>query len=106
MRLVGDGNVPFDGYISIRASVRDAICFFKIINAIVFISIRASVRDAIERADQHVQNLENFNPRIREGCDEKALAFSLALGNFNPRIREGCDSSFYIGSTRFYELNS
>ena len=61
--------------ISIRASVRDAIRTHERTRALdKRISIRASVRDAIHWRFNSRDILNNFNPRIREGCDHEAVS--------------------------------
>ncbi len=41
-------------------------------------------------------NMDYFNPRIREGCDIRFCIAVLANLYFNPRIREGCDGDVPI----------
>ena len=41
---------------------------------------------------------ENFNPRTREGCDNRRARTPRFAGYFNPRTREGCDG------IRFYRI--
>ena len=37
--------------------------------------------------------INNFNPRSREGSDDRIKGGTLILGDFNPRSREGSDQS-------------
>ena len=41
---------------------------------------------------RRTQEISNFNPRTREGCDVLNVMTFINLLNFNPRTREGCDN--------------
>ena len=42
----------------------------------------------------------NFNPRTREGCDERTTRSRLSPPDFNPRTREGCDMPMTLRASR------
>ena len=42
----------------------------------------------------------NFNPRPREGCDERTTRSRLSPPDFNPRTREGCDMPMTLRASR------
>ena len=55
------------------------------------ISIHAPARGAT-RSERRVRRRRyHFNPRTREGCDERYKHRELGFQDFNPRTREGCD---------------
>ena len=38
-----------------------------------------------------LEQLQDFNPRTREGCDSSWMCMTTGSEDFNPRTREGCD---------------
>ena len=63
----------------------------KVANYKVSISIHAPVKGATWRGCRHCSWNYYFNPRTREGCDQKNLKSKYSDIYFNPRTREGCD---------------
>ena len=77
--------------ISIHASAKDATGRQKRLHRGETISIHASAKDATVTQKEFLAFENDFNPRIREGCDGLFQIRHTWVNNFNPRIREGCD---------------
>ena len=99
-------------HISIHASAKEATLITSLFNCIFMISIHASAKEATLAPDcptgeQKFQSTPprrrrhytirvsganyDFNPRLREGGDARAILDALTAQNFNPRLREGGD---------------
>ena len=88
---MGNGFRPVLDDISIRAPARGAThqnFYFLFDNTI---SIRAPARGATFSSSLDSYQIEDFNPRSREGSDYQGTGYYAALSNFNPRSREGSD---------------
>ena len=55
------------------------------------ISIHAPAKGATIPYERLQTNIDDFNPRSREGSDKFCKLFLRDEGNFNPRSREGSD---------------
>ena len=64
------------------------------------ISIHASAKEATALSSTVITTLADFNPRLREGGDER-FAHLRQPGNeyFNPRLREGGDANTAVAAT-------
>ena len=60
------------------------------------ISIHASAKEATKIEKALLNDVSNFNPRLREGGDKYVKGLVLKKKHFNPRLREGGDRSFKI----------
>ena len=77
--------------ISIHASAWDATAEKPSESVSIYISIHASAWDATDWWWWDPVHYQNFNPRIRVGCDNSLKTKTQLLLYFNPRIRVGCD---------------
>ena len=69
------------------------------------ISIHASAKEATQ-IRQALQLLRfHFNPRLREGGDQKCICIHTNYINFNPRLREGGDLRAFFRFLRFGDFN-
>ena len=78
--------------VSIHAPVKGAT-FVAIVKALITenVSIHAPVKGATCSVCNQCDVFKCFNPRTREGCDNIAENYNIAVQSFNPRTREGCD---------------
>ena len=83
--------------ISIHAPARGATGKRGILGIFKWISIHAPARGATKREDVYFPHFVNFNPRSREGSDDKQPLRLVLLVNFNPRSREGSDDQALSG---------
>ena len=94
LREGGDDEDACEEYIadiSIHASAREATAFCSIMTDIPVISIHASAREATSAQLFFEVVPGHFNPRLREGGDDRLHQNSGRSSNFNPRLREGGD---------------
>ena len=77
--------------ISIHAPARGATVVDKLVRDRMIISIHAPARGATGDLDALKAQLNNFNPRSREGSDRRKTPAGCWEGDFNPRSREGSD---------------
>ena len=56
-----------------------------------YVSIHAPVKGATIFPKAFREMVGGFNPRTREGCDQRMKTVSKRTISFNPRTREGCD---------------
>ena len=55
----------------------------------------------------HLSTAANyFNPRSREGSDDKVTGETFTVGNFNPRSREGSDKCGYYANRDYLLFQS
>ena len=80
-------------HISIHAPAKGATGFRQLIADIGFISIHAPAKGATFVAREAGPELVDFNPRSREGSDDKSGIVTAVSSDFNPRSREGSDST-------------
>jgi len=76
--------------ISIHASARDATNFDRCTSGIHRFQ-STHPRGMRPGTGMYPNSVYDFNPRIREGCDNFRSTGAFHVPNFNPRIREGCD---------------
>ena len=82
--------------ISIHASAREATRSFDLTAAVTAISIHASAREATWLHPTASLPSVDFNPRLREGGDQREHLFVAVRTDFNPRLREGGDLSLSL----------
>ena len=70
------------------------------------ISIHAPARGATVLAIQEFFHDFYFNPRSREGSDDKVAQSNDISSDFNPRSREGSDASFLMASASARKFQS
>ena len=80
-----------DPEISIHAPAKGATSLKRLAKAAKFISIHAPAKGATSYTHNQGHCLAYFNPRTREGCDDRISKWCYNDYNFNPRTREGCD---------------
>ena len=92
--------------ISIHAPARGATIYGRRKTQRRKISIHAPARGATFRVYQAYIGLKNFNPRSREGSDNKEDPAVFGHRNFNPRSREGSDKADGYATSSSYVFQS
>ncbi len=77
--------------ISIHAPARGATVF-TLVGEVISDHFNPRTREGCDnRCTQKRKGKQYFNPRTREGCDDQSSGAGSTASDFNPRTREGCD---------------